>query len=390
MTTFFSLPRNRFDTIIALVCVAFLAQVFISYRLWEPSARQFPVVPVFDWLSLQVGSSGNVAMFALLVGSTVVLAFASNKKYPLVVWLALMTLFVLQDILRLQAWAYQYILMFAIAIAYYQNPDKYGKGVWWCWRLLFAATYFWSGAHKLNPHFAYTVYPWLVGIFKITAPLAPYAAGAYLIAVAEIILALALLWQRSRRIGLWGLLGLHTGILIFLIADGWNLVVYPWNALMILLGWLLFSAEAPESENTVRIARFTPFYAFVFLCIPAPAMQIIGWWEYNMSFTMYSGLCMEGFIVFNLDSDASNCVPRKVRNEISSYSDTQGIFLLDDWTMYELNVPTYPSESVLRRTANKLCDCTYPHGGLIVLKRPFRTAYNDLTWEEECRRESGF
>lgn len=376
-------PRHRFDSIVALIALTFIVQVFISYRLWEPSLRRFPIVPLWEGLPLDFGKTIGFALFGLLVAFSGLLIVLRDKRPAILGWLLLVGLLVLQDILRLQAWVYQYSLFLGVGYFYYKNAEKYAAAVWTCWRILFIATYFWAGIHKINPHFATDVMGWWMGIFKTTEKLGDYPAVGYAVAIGEALLAVGLILPRLRRPALWGLLALHTTILVFLIADGWNSVVYPWNGLMVFVGWLLFTQEPEQTEQSLAPRRFAPTAVYLFLGGFAPLLHLGGYWPYNLSFTMYSGLAFEGYVVIN-DEGGGDCIPRKLWIELAPYNMTQSSLLLDDWSMWELNVPTFPEEGVLYRTAQRLCPCTAQYGGAVAFERTYRTQREKKTWEMPC------
>lgn len=375
------------QAIATLTALTFVLQLWISYSLWLPDGRQFPVISIFEALPLQLPAGLQVLLFWLFQICLLLTAFSNFKKISLPLLLGIFVFLLLQDIMRLQAWTFHYIAILALVYIAVLWPER-NAYVLWLLRFLMIATYIWTGFHKVNLHFADSVFPWLMGIFSATDPLGEIPALAYSSAIFEALLGVGLIWRKSRRITLWVLTFFHLGILILLIADGWNYVVYSWNVAMVGLLWILFyKADNIEYPKPAELSKWLPSYIIVFLFGIAPGLQPFGLWPHDMSLMMYTGLSEDMRIYFPLknptDEKIWSCIPKASIDNIHEEGDSTYSLNADTWTMKQMNVPTYPAEWYYRRVAKKLCNCL-PEGSFIQVEHKKRWVIKDDIVKIQC------
>src|SRR5262249_35471408 len=150
-------------------------------------------------------------------------------------------------------------------------------------RLIVAAVYLWSGAHKFNPEFARDTLPWMLGPFANAAiPILGYAAP-----IAEMAIAAGLLTVRFRRAAVIGALAMHAFIMICIgvLPRYYDVIVWPWNVAMCLFVVLLFWSH----QKRIALGR-TWFPRLVLLLFGvAPALSFVNLWDGYLSFALYSG-----------------------------------------------------------------------------------------------------
>jgi hypothetical protein len=337
-----ALPEQRLRLLKVLVCAALLSQLALSPRLWtaERSFPQIPVLPGLPDLPFVGVLSGLFALALLLI------AALRHPKWPIWAALVLAAVLVIFDTTRLQPWLYQYGLMLvALAAAPWKDESPGRNGALSLLMLIVAATYFWSGVQKLNPAFASSVFPWFFGRYSELAR--PYWIIAPLL---EISIGLALLWPRTRMIGVGGAVCLHLFLLSMLgpLGRNFNPVVWPWNFWMIAIVLALFV----RNRDSVLVAMKTPVGAAVAVLVGVmPALNFFGLWDDNLSASLYSGRTREAFIL--LTREGEQRLPERVRPYVLGNGFFRGLEI-SRWALDDLGVPPYPEVRVYEALARKL------------------------------------
>lgn len=351
--------RNPLDLIGVLIALAFIVQIFVSYSLWAPTARLYPRLPIWEGFSLPTNIHWAVfVLFLVALGTT---AFLNLKRWTIPLFLIISLLYFAEDALCLQAWSYHYFAILFLLWVAKQWPNQESK-VLGLMRVIIVGTYFWTGFHKINLHFVEEVFPWLMSILPLTRGLEEWTSLGYVLAVFELLLGLGLCWRRSRLPTIYLISLFHIGVLVLLIVDAWNYVVYTWNISMILLVWILFHPKKVKNQafefNSLK--KYLLSYVIAFLFLIAPGLQIVGLWPYDLSMMMYTGLSTELEIEVSPNLVQSqkiwDCIPKSIAAEF--YKTESGYQLYtDDWTMRKLNVATASSPSYQKEIAKQLCDC---------------------------------
>ncbi|MGH1335309.1 MAG: MauE/DoxX family redox-associated membrane protein [Aureispira sp.] len=348
-----------------IITFAFLLQMGLSLQLWIPITRSYPSLPFFAFLPFHYYEWLTSFFSALFLLGLCWASLSSRWRQPaLLLALACFLLLVLEDANRFQPWAYVYTA-FLISITWYNwrpNPKRLVATL----QFIFVMVYLWSGVHKLNVQFIHDVFPWLVGIFESTRWLKEMPTFGYGMGFFEILIAAALLFPRSRRIAVFSGALLHAIILVLLIKDGWNSVVYPWNIAMPLLLYVLFwkTSDTPllslrNRPNWLAVGMFG-LLPFLYLFHLAP-----NW----LALSLYSGTTMECDLVVQ-KTGMESCFPAPLKDEIIHYKDGSRLLSLDSWGMHDLNVPPLASDATYKAVGRHFCDCAIEHQGYIILYYP--------------------
>ena len=269
---------------------------------------------------------------------------------------AVLFLFILEDINRLQPWVYMYALMlFSVAIC---KPKEGEKQILFLIRFILAATYMWSAIQKFNHAFAVEIFPWLVKPLGMQEFFTLHHRMAYIVPVAEFLAGAGLLTKRFQRQSALVLMIMHFGLLIVLGPTGneWNKLIWPWNAALI--GILLFLSKDTEYQGAVLsvkpLFKSAWFGVVVILTCVMPAFNFVGCWDYDLSGSLYSGNNPQA-IFYYAKTDRNN-MPVSARNAQFYYPGSDGEFLMmDQWAMDDMNAPLYPQERYFKRIAAGLC-----------------------------------
>lgn len=328
--------------------LATLAMLGRSWALWV-GVGDFPRVPfVGAWPSPPRGVSW--AVYATLLATVASAAFGLAPRASLLASVGLMGGLVLGDQNRLQPWAYQYLLT-ALALATASEAWALGLA-----RLFVIALYLHSGLSKLDASFARELGPTFLRAGL--APLGldpsgwppPWRTGlALAMPTGELLVALALAFPATRRLGLAGAVALHVALIGVL--GPWGLdhseIVLIWNAALIAEGLVLFGGRRAGPAFTWREARATrPAVAWLFVLAAAmPFAERRGWWDTWPSFALYASHDERADVVVHRDD--REFLPPSIRRHFRPAPG--GPWLVLDptaWSRAERGVPAYPQGRV--------------------------------------------
>jgi uncharacterized membrane protein YphA (DoxX/SURF4 family) len=374
-----ALPSDRLLMLRVALPLALLAGILLSPKLWL-SSRDFPVAPLAE-LFPELESPLDALVFAVLIAALVLTVIARLPRPFLGLIVVTLVLMVLLDQTRLQPWVYQYLFMFgALALVAGRGSGPDSDAALRTVRLIVAATYVWSGAQKLNVSFADEIFPWFAEPFVDVLPFIstgdlPTWLGVFA-AVVELGLGAGLLWSRTRRLAVAGLILMHVLILISLVSHNWNSVIWPWNVAMPLFLVMLFwgtggwhrRAPGGRWRTRIRIRRLgsqlfgegmarsqrTLYLSVVMLFAVLPLLSFFGGWESFLSSSLYSGNIQRATII--VDGEVAELLPTGVQDELRPGPEGRASLSVSDWALSDLNVPPYPEPRVFHAIAERVCD----------------------------------
>lgn len=362
-----------------VVGVAMLSGVALSSNLWFPLTRSFPRSPLIVALPQSFVPPVEYLLGGLLVAALAALVFAKRPLKYLVATIVLLTLLVLLDQTRLQPWVYQYLLLLAV-IALHERQSRDGQFVVLTLsvlRLIVASLYVWSGVQKLNYTFGQEVLPQLLAPLQnhlqlTQTQLSVVGIG---IALAEIFTGCGLLLKRTRGLCVWLALAIHGSVLVLLIWQGRNSVVWAWNVALVLIVFILFRRSDTSirrafvgrgaNSTSVRVAQ-----ALAFVCAVLPVLSFWGCWDAYLSGALYSG--NTAVAVVRVEGEVYERLPDAAKRQVFTTKRDERMLPLFEWSMSELNVPPYPEPRVYRHIARQICKLVgdESHVELIVKETP--------------------
>jgi hypothetical protein len=152
--------RTEIEWIVTTLSLSLIAQIAISWKLWVPFGREFPMISLWAWLPLDLGPVADLILTSLMLASLAGIIILPFSRWFIGLFLLPATLLVLEDVMRLQPWLFLFGVMF-LAVAVY-GPGR-RDSILAAFMLITSATYFWSGVQKLNHAFAVEILPWLAG-----------------------------------------------------------------------------------------------------------------------------------------------------------------------------------------------------------------------------------
>ncbi|HVF45881.1 MAG TPA: hypothetical protein VM936_22830 [Pyrinomonadaceae bacterium] len=363
-----------------VACLAMLAGVALSPRLWFPASRTFPRAPLFFAPPQSVAQPFEYILGGLLVAALAAAVFAGRAaKYLLAAIVPLVAL-VLLDQTRLQPWVYQYLLLFALTALLHDRRGSDGQRAALtlsALQLTVAALYFWSGVQKLNYTFAEEVLPQLLAPVQGRLPLAraQLSGLAVAVALAEIFTGVGLLVKKTRASCVWLAVSIHASALALLVSQGRNSAVWAWNVALAVAVVILFRrGDAPVhrafAARGAADARARVAQALTVACAVLPALSFWGCWDMYLSGALYSG--NTPVAVVRVDGPVYERLPGVARRQVFTTNGGERVLPLFEWAMAELNVPPYPEPRVYRHVAREVCKLDDGEGRaeLIVKGRP--------------------
>lgn len=298
--------------------LCYLGSLLLSHKGWLSSGRHYAPVPAVDGLP-QPPYPLDWVLFVVMCAALLGMSFARRSRPYMVTVLAITGVWMLLDQTRFQPYIQTYVLGTVCLLVgemrgvrapgdpparWHMAPLQLGLSVMWAY----------AGLHKLNAAYPSRYFPTLVSPALVKLGMEPEAAmralywPAVASAILEMVCGLALLWPRTRRLGVLGLTGMHIFLLTLLgpFGYGYNRVVWPWNVVVLAALWLLFWPRAAgdrfdgfmrawwarlrgrggqPSPRPLRLAWNGMIVFFVLL----PVLSFAHAWDALLSFHLYSG-----------------------------------------------------------------------------------------------------
>jgi len=332
----------RPSLIIRLITACWLITKLICYKLWLAD-RLFPLVPVHDSL-LNVPNYVHIFFLAVTLLSLIALLVFPAKRWLAIVIIVSEFASCLFDQNRWQPWEYQFLFML-LPFVFTRDENRLKT----CWQVIAVGLYFFSGLSKLNQKFimqgwngmilrdwiGYTIHnTWM---FRL----------GYLMPLIEMGAALALFFNRSRKIGVVLLCIMHGFILLMFGPAGLNIniVLWPWNMLMPFLLLLLFY---DQPVNYLVLKPKHPLLWFTIFCWwILPWLNLFGYLDDFFSGKLYSGKTQYLFIC------TSNPHTKKIFADYFAPSSTSSVcdssISVFKWGIQEMKVPPNPELRVYKQ-----------------------------------------
>jgi hypothetical protein len=353
---------TRLAAMRTVISIALLSGIMLSLNLWFPTARTFPRAPLLIALPQAIVQPLEYLLSGLLVGALAALVFAKPPIKYLVAAIILLTLLVLLDQMRLQPWVYQYLLLLiVIALHNWQGRDEQSTRLSLSiLQLIIATLYFWSGVQKLNYSFGHEVLPQLLAPLQNHLPLTNMQITLLGIGIAlvEIFTGCGLLLKPTRKLCVWLALAMHGLVLVLLIGQGRNHVVWAWNAALMLTIPILFWRSETFIRQTFadwrasnRFGRAAQVLAIS--CAVLPTLSFWGWWDKYLSGALYSG--NTAVAVVRVDKPLYEKLPETAKRQVFTTKSGEQMLPVFEWAMAELNVPPYPEPRVHKQIAREIC-----------------------------------
>jgi len=343
---------NRVYIIQIFTCLFFIIGILMSFPLWTAD-RTFPLCPVFDEIPQFTSDLSVIVVIALII--LMFLGAIFRHRLIFIITLVVMFFLLLQDQMRWQPWVYLYCFLLFPFVLKAKRSDFVPY-----FQLLIIGIYLWGGLHKFSPDFIdFTYSKILRELFRVENQdtILNLRWFGYSIPTIEVLIALLLVFPKTRLAGIIGALLTHAFILIYLIKIEYNTIVYPWNIAMAILVLVLFFRNLNSLKiwkGCNRQVKFLNSIAITFFLI-MPVFCLFNLWDNYLSFRLYSGKTNLFFVTVSDDEID------KIDGELHAYfwqveRLTGGEMIsLNKWAVEELNVPFYPETRVFKQVTKSFC-----------------------------------
>lgn len=337
--------QDKFKLVRIACFVSFLFPMILTKTLWF-SNRDFPTVPLFNWLT---HSSMIIDVFLLLIFLISFFLFTqkSNLKTGLPI-VFIYTIWCLLDQNRIQNFYFELIHVVFILAVFDKNETLQRK-----WLLyLFVATYFFSGIHKYNDRF-YQL--WMNGLNNRIPFVSIKLRALFTIAIPflEAGFGIGLLFVKTRKVAIWLLAIMHGIILVTLLSDAYGYVVFPLNLFNVFVLFLLFYKDKKNVFRSALPLKKAQELIFMILFFALPLLNFVGKFDHILSFSYLTG--KPRYARLYIDKSDFDNLPPHIKNMTLSFEDR---YYLDFnyWAGKTIKVLVYPEQRVynnLKRTVEQ-------------------------------------
>lgn len=206
-----------------LAIIPVLILMLYGPKLWI-TTKDFPVVPLFEWIPIPKYPIDYILGIGFFLIQFLYIFKPRRSLGIAIVLLYIYLGFVDQN--RLQPYFYQSFLTILAIVIFPKKTDP--KRILYAVILIFFATYFWSGIQKLNDSF---YIQWLSALEKHFSFLPQWFLEGFTYAVPwlEAAMGVLLLFNRTRKFGIYFILLMHGIITFLLFYLGYGYNVVPWN-----------------------------------------------------------------------------------------------------------------------------------------------------------------
>ncbi len=340
-------PTQRKNIFHLVISVGFIFTLFLSIPLWT-SNRDFPIVPLLgeNWtLPLP-----HKTILVLLIGTCFLSLFIPRRNFTTGFIAAISLIAMFEDINRAHPWTWYFTLSF-IAIALSKQRDLSFLNTL---RILTIFIYFWSGFHKWNLNFFEQSWPYLLeGIIGPELANSWIRNTCYLVPFLEAGMGLGLVFIKTRKIAILGLVSMHIFILLALgpLGRNYNAVVWPWNVVMLVNLLVLFHKEKEWQPKRFRIKR--EFHSLIILLFGIlPLLHTFYLWPSYLSWSIYSK--QQSSLLIITHKESTHCINTEGQEELSLDGEIKTFYLVN-LANEILHAPNFPHSKVYKAFADKTC-----------------------------------
>ncbi|MBI3521018.1 MAG: hypothetical protein HY062_16890 [Bacteroidetes bacterium] len=351
---------QRLQLIKFTVLVGLFISILLSYHLWA-GERYFPKSSLFNGYTGVPAPYDYIHLVVLL--GLLVASFVTQKKFPTIVLILFSVYLCCDDQNRLQPWFYNYILILFILLFYkhrVDEPNNYTT-VFISLQILVALIYIFSGIQKLNSSFVPDTFQWMVSAFDTILSkrqLNLVTKFGYIVPYFELSLGVLLLVKPLRFIIVPLVVLMHLFILIMLgpLGKDYNMVVWPWNLIMIVLVLLLFADIKQERFFDISfLFKGISFYIVITLMLIFPVFSLKNQYDSYLSSSLYSSNLNDCQLI--LSDKAYQKLPLYIRHFTNTSAD-YNILYIKRWAITELNVPCVPEYRIFKTVHHYIIDVT--------------------------------
>jgi hypothetical protein len=340
--------------VLQITCLFWMVTKMIGWRLWT-TERLLPLAPPFDFLT-----APDAVHWILLAASFVLMLLLMLKPATKILLIALFIselLSCLFDQSRWQPWEYQFVFTLLVYIINYNQPKKIIAGL----AFLMVSTYAYSGLGKFNQSFLILFWDnlFLRQYLKLSPAFIHQSYiyyGGYLLAMIEMLFGIGLLFRSIQKLSAWLIIAMHIFIVILVGPFGlkYNIVVWPWNILMILQLYFVFIYTDEAAVNIKLLWKGWNKMILIFWGLLPALNHTAGWWDNFLSSRLFAGNQPQMMFCIKDSSEIKQLQPYIYKNNSVTICDSNAVMVnLQMWAMKEMKSPPYTEERVYKKIAKK-------------------------------------
>lgn len=351
---------QRLQLIKLTVLIGLFTSILLSHNLWAGD-RWFPKTSFIDNY-IGIPAPYDYIHLIILLG-LLVFSFISQKKIPSILLLLFCLYLCFDDQNRLQPWFYNYILILFILLFYKYRVDESNNytTVFISLQILVALIYIFSGIQKMNASFVPHTFEWMVSSFDTILSkrqLNLVTKFGYVIPYFELIIGVGLLIKPLRYIIIPLVIIMHLFILIMSGSMGknYNVVILPWNIIMIALVLLLFANVKQERFFDISfLFKGLSFYIVITLMLIFPIFSLKNQYDSYLSSSLNSSNLNDCKLI--LSDKAYKQLPYYIRCYVIKKKDYNEL-QIKKWALNELNVPCVPEYRIFKNVHRYIIQLT--------------------------------
>ena len=333
--------HQKINIVRILAVLSTLSMMLYAPDLWITD-KSFPIIPLFDWFPVPTYPFDSI-FAGIFFMAQVVYLFKPKRWLGLTVLLLYLFLAIV-DQNRLQPYFYQSALTLLAIILYKENGDS--KKIFNAIVLIFLATYFWSGIQKLNPIF---YEEWMGALLKHFSfvPEVLLQAFTYAVPWLEALLGVFLLFNKTRRLGVLGVVAMHSIIIVMLLYLGYGFNVIPWNVQNILSVLIIFWVLETNSVFDFFTHLISPEKGMIFIfTFILPLSNLFGYWDHLLSFSFFTSKL--DYYYIQIDDSLKDKLPVGAKKFYRS-NENMTVIYLNEWAGEINKVLLYPQPRVAKK-----------------------------------------
>ena len=336
--------RQKVNAVRIIAILSTLAMMLYAPELWITD-KNFPVIPLFDWIPIPNPPFDTIFAGIFFVSQVVYIFKPKRLLGWLVISLYIYLCFVDQN--RLQPYFYQSFLTLLAILIYPKNTEA--KKIIFTIILIFIATYFWSGIHKLNAIF---YEQWMHALTKHFSfiPKTLLLAFTYAVPWLEMLLGVLILSNKTRRIGVIGIVAMHSIIIVMLLYLGYGFNVIPWNLQNIfsavIIFWSLKTTSFFETFTDSKTYQKGLIFIFTFIL---PFSNLFGGWDHLLSFSFFTSKL--DYYYIQIDDKLSKKLPDHIQKYFRT-NEHMTVLYLNEWAGDVNKVLLFPQKRVVDKVAS--------------------------------------
>lgn len=338
----------------SIICFFWIVAKAMSWKVWLAD-RIFPIIPPLDFLQAPAGI--HLALFILSLLFLLGLFCIPTSRRLLVGVIIIEVLSCSLDQNRWQPWEYNYIFILLALVINYKKGDKAANVI----AFILFCIYLFSGLGKMNYVFSSRVHylidnSAIIHLNKFRLYNFITFHMGFLMGFIEVVLAVGLLFQKSKRISAYLLITMHLLIILTispLVLD-YDSIIIPWNLAFISILFVIFIRNAPVSIHlNVKVNRWNIIFILVFGILPI--FNFVGNWDYFLSSSLFSSKLPMMYVYIHNAGKEKILLPYITTPKNRCITDTSTMELnILKWSFKEMNVPVYPEIRVYKEIKSQL------------------------------------